>query len=81
MLCCFPEYHCRSRKYGGNVNFNVQSLFLGPVVTKVSNLCGAVHRQDLDLLVSAGGGRGKGGAGAEGHLHLITATSASHRWP
>lgn len=52
----------------------------GPVVTKVSKLCAAVHRQDLDLLVSAGGGRKKGGAGAPGHLHLITATSASRWW-
>lgn len=63
-----------------NCEFKCTKFMFGFVVTRVSKLCAAVHRRDLDLLRSAGGGRRKGGAGAAGHLHLITATSATRWW-
>lgn len=61
-----------------NCKINVQSLCFGPLLPKSVRF---VHRQDLDLLLSAGGGRRKGGGGGEaGHLRLITATSLSCWW-
>lgn len=67
------------QKIWRNCKFKCTKFIFGSVVTKVSKLFAAVHRRDLDLLVSAGGGGRKGGAGAAGHLHLITA-SASRWW-